>query len=65
MTCGVIVPVDVELIEDVLYDSTAWLPHTDPQRSADDPRFAAAIYRNAIRTGIMENVVDQEVGANS
>jgi hypothetical protein len=42
MTCGVIVPVDGELIEDVLYDSTAWLPHDDPQRLADDPRFATS-----------------------
>ena len=60
MTCGVIVPVDVELIEDAFSDSTAWLSHADPQRLADDPRFAAAIYRNAIQTGIMENVVYRE-----
>jgi hypothetical protein len=60
MTCGVIVPVDVELIEDAFSDSTAWLSHADPQSLADDPRFAAAIYRNAIQTGIMENVVYRE-----
>lgn len=63
MTCGVIVPVDAKLIEDALYDSTAWLSDADPQRLADDPRFAAAIYRNAIHTGIMENVVYQEPAA--
>ena len=60
MTCGVVVPVDAELMEDALYDSTAWLPHDDPQSLADDPRFAAAIYRSAIETGIMDNVVLQE-----
>jgi hypothetical protein len=49
MTCGVIVPVNVELIEDALYDSTAWLPHANPQRLADDPRFATAIYSNRNR----------------
>ena len=31
MTCGVIVPVDVELIEDALLDSTAWLWHANPE----------------------------------
>lgn len=60
MTCGVIVPVNVELIEDALYDSTAWLPHANPQRLADDPRFATAIYSTATETGIMDNVVLQE-----
>lgn len=60
MTCGVIVPVNVELIEDAFDDSAAWLSHADPQSLADDPRFAAAIYRNAIGTGIMENVVYRE-----
>jgi hypothetical protein len=30
MTCGVIVPVNVELLDDALYDSTAWLPLTYP-----------------------------------
>ena len=60
MTCGVIVPVNVELIEDALYDSAAWLPHANPQRLADDPRFATAIYSTATETGIMDNVVLQE-----
>ena len=57
MTCRVIVPVNVELIDDALYHSTAWLPHADPQRLADNPRFATAIYHTAIETGIMDNVV--------
>lgn len=63
MTCGVVVPVDVELVEDALNDGAAWLSHADPQSLADDPRFAAAIYCNAIDTGIMENVVYQEPAA--
>lgn len=60
MTYGVIVPVNVDLLDDALYDSTAWLPHADPQRLTDDPRFATAIYRTAIQTDIMDNIVLQE-----
>ena len=63
MTCGVIVPVNGELIEDALYDGTAWLTHGDPQRLADNPRFATAIYRSAIEAGITENVVYREPAA--
>ena len=60
MTCGVVVPVDAELLEDVMLDSLTWLRNADPDQLADDPRFAAAIYRSALDAGIMESVVFKE-----
>jgi hypothetical protein len=56
MSCGVVVPVDRDLIEEVALDTLAWR-HADPNDVAQDPRFASAIYRTAIDSGIMENVV--------
>ena len=62
MTCGVIVPVDEDLIAQVVSDGMAWLPHSDLDRLADGPRFATAIYRAAITQGVMDRVVFQEPG---
>jgi hypothetical protein len=56
MTCGVVVPVDAELLENVVLNSRTWLRHAEPDQLADDPRFAAAIYRTAIDRGIMNSV---------
>jgi hypothetical protein len=55
MTCGVIVPVDRELMEEVALDMLAWR-RGDPEHVAEDPRFATAIYRAAIDVGIMDSV---------
>jgi hypothetical protein len=60
MTCGVVVPVDAELVEDILIDNMALQHHTELKRLADDPRFAAAIYRSALDAGIMEHVAFRE-----
>lgn len=54
-TSGVVVPIDGAVVEDVLTDALA-CRHPDPERVGDDPRFAAAIYRAAIESGIMERV---------
>jgi hypothetical protein len=62
MTCGVIVPVDEDLMTQVVSDGIAWLPHSDLDRLADDPRFATAIYRAAISEGIMDYVTFQQPG---
>jgi hypothetical protein len=62
MTCGVIVPIDKDLMAQVVSGGMAWLPHSDPDRLADDPRFATAIYRAAISEGVMDRVVFQEPG---
>lgn len=56
MTCGVVVPVDAMLMDDVLSEGATWLWHGDPQRVADDPRLATAIYRRAIDAGVMDHV---------
>lgn len=55
MSCGVVVPVDRDLIEEVALDEPAWR-RGDPDGVAQDPRFAIAIYRAAIDSGIMESI---------
>lgn len=55
MSCGVIVPVDRDLIEEVALDTLAWR-RGDPDGVAQDSRFAIAIYRAAIDSGIMASV---------
>jgi hypothetical protein len=60
MTCGVVVPVYAALVEDTLFDNMASLQHTDLNRLADDPRFAAAIYRSALEAEIIEHVEVRE-----
>jgi hypothetical protein len=54
MTCGVVVPVDGELMEDTLFGNMALPHHAQLKPIADDPRFAAAIYRSALNGGIMD-----------
>ena len=58
MSCGVVVPVYREMMEEVALDMLAWR-HGDPERVAQDPRFAIAIYRAAIDSGILNNVTDE------
>jgi hypothetical protein len=58
MSCGVVVPVYPELLEEVTTDMLAWR-RGDPERVAEDPRFALAIYRAAIETGVMSNVAEE------
>jgi hypothetical protein len=55
ITCGVVVPVDRNLIEEVTLDTLAWR-RGDPEHVAQDPRFAIAVYRAAIDNGTMEGV---------
>jgi hypothetical protein len=58
MSCGVVVPVYRELLEEVTLDMLAWR-RGDPERVAEDPRFALAIYRAAIESGILNNVANE------
>ena len=58
MSCGVVVPVYRELLEEVTLDMLAWR-RGDPEHVAQDPRFAIAIYRAAIDSGILNNVPDE------
>ena len=55
MTSGVIVPVTEDIIDNVLTDALAWR-HPDLPMLAQDPKFAAAIYRAALDSGIMDRV---------
>jgi hypothetical protein len=55
MTCGVIVPVDPDLIEELTLGTLAWR-RGDPAQVAQDTRFATAIYRAAIHSGLMNRV---------
>jgi hypothetical protein len=59
MTCGVIVPVDRELLEEVLAEV---LPRvrSSPDHVANDRRFATAIYRTAVAAGSMARVGFEE-----
>ena len=55
MTCGTVVPVDRDMIEEVIFDTLAWR-RGNPEQVAQDPRFAIAIYRAAIDSGMMGGV---------
>ena len=62
MTRGVVVPIDAALLEEVLLASATWLGSADPARMADDARFATAIYRGALDTGLMDGIEFREFG---
>jgi hypothetical protein len=59
MTAGVLVPVDIELIEDAMAD-TPQLLRNRREELIDDRRFAEAIYRVALASGLMEQVAYQD-----
>ncbi|HEV7367748.1 hypothetical protein [Arenibaculum sp.] len=53
ITCGVVVSLDQEGLEDLLDYLTGLPLPNDPEALADDPRFAVTVYRMAIDTGLM------------
>jgi hypothetical protein len=55
MTCGVAVPLDRDLFEEVAFDTLVWR-RGDPEPIAQDPRFAVAIYCAAIDSGAMAGI---------
>jgi hypothetical protein len=59
MTAGVLVPVDIELIEDAMAD-TPQLLRNRREELIDDRRFAEVIYRVALASGLMEQVAYQD-----
>src|SRR5450756_1214801 len=59
MTAGVLVPLDIELIEDAIAD-TPQLLRNRREELIDDRRFAGAIYRVALASGLMERVAYQD-----
>jgi hypothetical protein len=64
VTAGVIVPLDMELIEDAIVE-TPQLLRKVPEEAIEDRRFAEAIYRSAIMAGAMEQVVYQDTIAKA
>jgi len=58
MTAGVLVPLDIELIEDAIADAPQLLRNRY-EELIDDRRFAEAIYRVALASGLMEQVAYQ------
>jgi len=64
MTAGVIVPLDMELIEDAIVE-TPQLLRKMPKEAIDDRRFAEAIYRAAVVSGIMDQVGYQDTIAEA
>ena len=59
MTAGVLVPLDIELIEDAIAD-TPQLLRNWREELINDRRFAEAIYRVALASGLMEQVAYQD-----
>ena len=55
MTCGVVVPVDAEMMEEV-FDTMLERVHGDADAIANDRRFATAIYRIAVMDALMSLV---------
>ncbi len=55
MTCGVIVPANAILIDEVLEEVQGRV-RGEPGAIANDRRFATAIYRIAVMSGIMDQI---------
>jgi len=53
MTCGVIVPVDAMLLDEVFEEGLRRI-RGEADAIANDRRFAMAIYRRAVRDGLMD-----------
>jgi hypothetical protein len=64
MTAGVLVPLDTELIEYAIAD-TPQLLRKGPEEAINDRRFAEAIYRAAVLSGVMEQVTYQDTIAEA
>ena len=58
MSCGVVVPVNRELMEEVTLDMLVWR-RSEPEHVAQDPRFVIAVYHAAIERSTMSNVADE------
>lgn len=64
MTAGVLVPLDLELIEDAIA-GTPQLLRKGYEEIINDRRFAEAIYRVALSSGLMEHVAYRDTIAES
>ena len=64
MTAGVLVPLDIELI-DYAIAHTPQLLRKGQEEAINDRRFAESIYRAAVASGIMERVAYQDTIAEA
>jgi hypothetical protein len=64
MTAGVLVPLDIELIEYAIAH-TPQLLRKGQEEAINDRRFAESIYRAAVASGIMERVAYQDTIAEA
>ncbi|WP_428492603.1 hypothetical protein [Rhodopila sp.] len=64
ITCGTVVPISAELIEEALLEG-CWVQNHELHDIADDPRLAVAIYRTAVVQRTMETVRFRPIGANA
>ena len=55
MTCGVIVPIDAMLLDEV-FEEVLGRIRGEADAIANDRRFATAIYRRAVLEGLMDQV---------
>ena len=56
ITCGAIVPIDIEMVEGIIYFLTDGAPGAELAALADHRRFAASLYELAIELGLMSLV---------
>jgi hypothetical protein len=56
MTSGVMVPVDDAMVEDALDEAVLKVRRADLSALAEEPQFAASIYRMALEEGVMDEV---------
>jgi hypothetical protein len=61
MTAGVNVPFDLDIIEDIYAELPRRLGESEVTALIDDWRFAEAIYRVALASGIMDRIIYQDL----
>jgi hypothetical protein len=63
VTCGVMMPVDKMILEDAFDEVLPRLKNHTPEGICNDRRFAEAIYRTAMASGVMDEIGFQELPA--
>jgi hypothetical protein len=56
VTCGVMMPVDLGIMTSVFYEVVPRLKHHTIEQICQDRRFAEAIYRTAMDSGVMDTI---------
>lgn len=56
MNCGASVPLNYDIIQEALLNTVPWREKASAQQQVQDPRFATAVYRAAVDSGLFEMV---------